>query len=141
MSTRGAFRIRDKKNVFLTFSTNHGDLHQLPLVIADFIQKGDLVKGIDFSTYDTNKVQFNGIGCFAAALIAHIKTGAGGVYIIPESEWGNGAEDFAYDIIYEENQFNWTVYRETFSSARGKKYHLVCSCCNADFLGFNFDLF
>lgn len=124
----------------MTFTTKNGDLHQMPMIIADFIEKGKWVKGINFSD-DEDKLQFNGIGCFAAALIAHIKTKPGGVYIIPENEWGNGAEDFLYDLVYEENDVKWEVHKEAFSSARGQKYYLVCSCYNFDFLAFNFDLF
>lgn len=136
MSTRAAFRIRNKKNTFLTFTTKNGDLHQMPMIIADFIERGKFVKGINFFD-DEDKLQFNGIGCFAAALIAHIKTDAGGVYIIPHSEWGNDIEDFLYDLVYEGNEVKWEVYAEAFSSARGQKHYLTFSCCNSDFLAFN----
>jgi hypothetical protein len=141
MSARAAFRIRNKKNTFLTFATKDGEPHLMPMVVADFIEKGHWVKGVDVFARNNDIPQFNGIGCFAASLIAHIKTSPGGVYIIPHSEWGNGEEEFLYDIIIEGNEVTWEAHRETFSSIRGEKYYLLCSCCNSDFLGLNFIIY
>lgn len=111
MATRAAFRIRNEKDVFLTFTTTDGFPSGMASEIANWIQKGRWVTGV---TRDDG-LQFNGVGCFAAALIAHIKTGAGGVYVIPHSEWGNGAEDFLYDVIVTDGIVTWEIFEETVS--------------------------
>jgi hypothetical protein len=63
------------------------------LDLANFLNDGELVNGIGI---DAEKIQFNGIGCLAAALIKEVKNGPGGVYIVPVSD---GPEQYNYEIV------------------------------------------
>lgn len=45
--------------------------------LADFMAGGKLVNGLGLN----NTQVFNGMGCFAAALVAHFKDGPGGIYL------------------------------------------------------------
>lgn len=53
------------------------------LELANFAATGRLVNGIG----QDSKI-FNGMGCFAAALIAHLKTGPGHIYLVTPQQWG-----------------------------------------------------
>jgi hypothetical protein len=66
--------------------------------LADFIDGMVIVNG--FSSNDTRKIA-NGMGCFAAQLVANFKDGAGGFYIHPVDE-DNCGQDYDYHI-YEDH--------------------------------------
>jgi hypothetical protein len=72
------------------------------LELANFLASGVLVNGFG----DSKILQFNGMGCLAAQVIALFKDGVGGYYIEPE---GCSLE-----------QFNYTVYN------KGDKVFLRC---------------
>jgi hypothetical protein len=66
------------------------------LQLAEFLVRGTMVNGIDYTNED--KLMFNGMGCLAAQVIAHFKNGAGGFYL-----HRGGAKDcweeYRYEII------------------------------------------
>lgn len=49
--------------------------------LAKFVSSGKLVNGLS-----GEKKVFNGMGCFAAALVEHLKDGPGGTYIVPKGQ-------------------------------------------------------
>lgn len=62
--------------------------------IAHFLDSGILVNGINMNS---DKKQFNGIGCLAAQVISHLKGDkSGGIYITPID---SGGEEYNYEII------------------------------------------
>lgn len=60
--------------------------------LARFLSKGKMVNGLSSSV----PVQFNGMGCLAAQVVAHFKDGAGGFYLYP-----GGTRDVGEEYIYE----------------------------------------
>src|SRR5690606_30353852 len=63
--------------------------------LADFLSGKTLVNG--FSIGDTIETRFNGMGCLAAAVIAHFKTGIGEYYLTSTGD---------------EQEYNYTVYEK-----------------------------
>jgi hypothetical protein len=61
--------------------------------LADFICTREVVNGLTDS-----RMVFNGAGCFAAALIAHLKKGPGGIYVYPPN---TESEAFEYQVIVQ----------------------------------------
>jgi L-2-hydroxyglutarate oxidase LhgO len=61
--------------------------------MAGFLNTGELVNGIGLGA---DKRQFNGMGCLAASVIAHLKKGSGGIYMIPVSQ---GGQEYNYKVI------------------------------------------
>jgi hypothetical protein len=62
--------------------------------IAEFIKAGTLVNGLGL---DDDKLYFNGMECFAAALVAALKEGPGNIYIYPLNSrdcW----EEYTYEV-------------------------------------------
>jgi len=64
--------------------------------LADFLLSGKLVNGFS----ETQTVQFNGMGCLAAQMIANFKKSVGGFYIYP-IESNSCWQDYEYHV-YEE---------------------------------------
>jgi hypothetical protein len=64
--------------------------------LADFLKGKEIVNGISMDK-DKSKL-FNGIGCLAAQVIAHLKKEVGGVYIYPN---GSEAEQYVYVVTGE----------------------------------------
>jgi len=60
--------------------------------LADFLEDKPIVNGIS-----TNPNVFNGMGCLAAAVVAHFKDGAGGFYLYPAGTRDCG-EEYTYHI-------------------------------------------
>ena len=70
------------------YPTGHG------LDLAKFLNGGKLVSGTPVSNTD---LVFNGMGCIAAQVIAHLKQRAGGIYIEhPDRE---NSENYYYEVI------------------------------------------
>ena len=59
--------------------------------LAEFIQSGKFVNGLG----GKESLVFNGMGCFAAALIKHLKDGPGGTYIVPKGQ----KEEYNYKVV------------------------------------------
>lgn len=95
MSTRGTVVVKEEGKAIVKFY-NHSDSYPsgLGVTLAEFLLSGDLVNGL---SGDKGRVQFNGAGCFAAALVAKLKDGPGGVYLI--ASVGEGQEyNYVIDI-------------------------------------------
>lgn len=60
--------------------------------LARIIAKGPLVNGIG-----SDRPCFNGMGCFAAQVLADLKEGPGGIYLYPANAKGCG-EEYLYKI-------------------------------------------
>jgi hypothetical protein len=67
------------------------------LDLAKFLNTGVLVNGISFQHGE--KRQFNGMGCLAASVVAELKTGPGGIYMIPITA---GGQEYNYKVIADE---------------------------------------
>ena len=61
------------------------------LQLAKFIQSGKFVNGLS----GDKQIVFNGMGCFAAALIKELKDGPGGTYIVPKGQ----EEEYNYKVV------------------------------------------
>ena len=61
------------------------------LVLAKFIKSGKFVNGLS----GDKQLIFNGMGCFAAALVEHLKDGPGGTYIVPKGQ----KEEYNYKVV------------------------------------------
>jgi hypothetical protein len=91
MGTRSITRVFDGEKLIACFyrqmdsyPTGHGQ------VLADFIQSRKFVNGF------SDRAVFNGMGCFAAQLIGHLKGGeAGGIYMVSADAED---EEFVYEI-------------------------------------------
>ena len=57
--------------------------------LADYLRGKQIINGI--SSRDAANRCFNGMGCLAASLVAHFKTGIGSFYIVPVSDRGSGS--------------------------------------------------
>jgi hypothetical protein len=72
------------------YPTGHG------AEVAQFMASFDaIVNGLNVG--ETRKVA-NGMGCFAAQLIAHFKVGAGGFYLYPTTIGQDCGQDYEYHI-------------------------------------------
>jgi len=62
--------------------------------LAAFAKKGNLVNGLG-TTHKGYETVFNGMGCFAAALVAHLKDGPGHIYLVDPKTW---AAEYTYEV-------------------------------------------
>ena len=95
--------------------------------LADFLKEGKLVNGLGG---DDGRV-FNGMGCLAAQVVAHFKTGPGGFYISSVKD----RQQFNYEVIGDFNTRKLTLVCKNTSGrvlfkgdpkdfeAFAKKYH------------------
>lgn len=64
------------------YPTGHGK------ELAEFLNSGRMVNGIPMHA---DEILYNGIGCLAAQMVAHFKTGTGGIYlhapILDRDDW------------------------------------------------------
>lgn len=77
------------------YPTGHG------LDLAEFLSGGTVVNGIPVGG-DNPKLLFNGMGCLSAQVIAHFKTGSGGIYLHRGGET-NCWENYRYEVILDED--------------------------------------
>lgn len=96
MGTRSLTRIFDERDNELCciYYQYDGYPESLGKTLVEFAKSGILTNGIPLGD---RKKYFNGMGCFAAALIAELKDDAGGVYIYPVGS-ENCGEQFTYYI-------------------------------------------
>lgn len=109
MGTRHTYRIIEtwesneksigtvEKPICLIYGQYDGYENGRPLEVAKFTASGKFVNGYGS---DTSETVFNGIGCYTAQLIAHLKDGVGNIYIQSLDSRLNSGEDYTYDIIY-----------------------------------------
>lgn len=90
---------KERESILLTiYRQMDGYPSGMGLDLANFLLSGKLVNG--FNPF-TEEKRFNGAGCLAAQLVAHLKTGTGGTYIVkPKTRdmW----EEFRYQVYINE---------------------------------------
>ena len=67
--------------------------------LALFLSRGELIRGLT----GEDRVQFNGMGCLAAQVVAHFKQSVGGFYIHPVTDTECG-QDYEYHVYEREQQ-------------------------------------
>lgn len=96
MGTRSTIAIYENtKHLVTIYQQYDGYPSGAGLQLAKFIQSGKFVNGLS----GDKQIVFNGMGCFAAALIKELKKGPGGTYIVPKGQ---------------EEEYNYTVRGSTF---------------------------
>lgn len=82
MGTRSLTRVfDDDKLVLAMYRQMDGYPEGMGADLAKFVVSGTFVTGISL-TKQKPQPQFNGMGCFAAQLVKHLKEGAGGIYLV-----------------------------------------------------------
>ena len=84
MGTRSITRIYDEQQAIIVdiYKQYDGYVEGVGTDLINFIRSGQVFNGLPLSSGDNQKVRvFNGMGCFAAQLVAYWKTGAGGTYL------------------------------------------------------------
>ena len=74
------------------YPTKHG----VGETLADFVMDSYITEGIPADVNTTMDIKHNGMGCFAAGLIKHLKEGIGDVYIVKP-----GTEDMWEQYVYK----------------------------------------
>lgn len=102
--------------------------------VADFAKKLKLVNGIGA---DKTAIA-NGMGCFAAQLIKHLKGDVGNVYIRDTSDESHG-EEFSYDLSERDGKIWMAVYEGcvTFFGMPGDKLSTMKSLWQGFCTNFN----
>ena len=89
------------------YPTGHGD------ELAQFLKNGVIVNGLSMGDYRSrDRKLFNGMGCLAAAVVAHFKDGAGSIYLYPAKSRGCGEEYIYY--IYPQNGKIWLTVESAY---------------------------
>lgn len=83
------------------YPTGHG------AELAEFLSSGTMVNGLGVGS---KTLQFNGMGCLAAQMVAHFKQTPGGFYIHPVDITECG-QDYEYHIYCEEGLLSGSVFR------------------------------
>jgi len=99
MGTRSTITINDERgqplvNLYQQFD---GYLSGVGADLKDKFGNAEITNGIGGGNLAD---KYNGMGCFAASVIAHFKTGIGGAYIVPI---GNG-EEYNYTLSVKDNR-------------------------------------
>lgn len=96
MSTRSLTRIWDKGEILVTLYKHYdGYPEGYGLELAKFIDGYKILNGILLKTHENKKLA-NGMGCFAAQLIAYFKQEVGDIYIEPNNI--SLGEEYIYDV-------------------------------------------
>ena len=77
------------------YPTGHG------AELAEFLNGGELVNGLGV---ERDQLQFNGMGCLAASMVAHFKQTPGGFYIYSTDERDCG-QDYEYHIFNKDGLY------------------------------------
>ena len=108
MSTRGLVKIFEQEDSSpLVVIYNHCDSYPsgLGVYLKKFIESGILVNGFSSSYKIDESLQFNGIGNFAAKLIAQMVKDEWSIYIYPASVQN---EEYQYHIFIKNNKIEIT---------------------------------
>jgi len=94
MGTRSITRVLDESNnVILTmYRQMDGYLEGHGVELVKFLKDFKITNGIETNVAAKTA---NGVGCLAAQLVGHFKTGVGGIYLVPTSA--------------EEEEYNYTI--------------------------------
>ena len=80
------------------YPTGHG------AELAEFLNGGELVNGLGVES----QLQFNGMGCLAAQMVAHFKQSPGGFYIHPTDVTDCG-QDYEYHVYLKKDELHIEV--------------------------------
>jgi len=101
MGTRSITRVhdagKDSKVILAVYRQMDGYFEGMGVDLTEFLTGMNLVNGINLGKIPTKAA--NGMSCLAAQLVAHFKTGIGGIYIADI----NQEEEFNYDIYIDFN--------------------------------------
>lgn len=115
MGTRSITRIYDEENEIIVdiYNQYDGYVEGVGTDLINFIRSGQVLNGIQLSSGD-NRRKFNGMGCFAAQLVAYWKTGAGGTYLEAprhgnrKTVFNTHGIEYMYEVYFRNNQTNKT---------------------------------
>jgi len=110
MGTRSITIIKDENNNTLVtlYRQYDGHIYSHGHDLGNFLKDKIIVNGFG----DTkSKTEFNGAGCMAAQIIAHLKVGIGNFYLMPEL-CGDCGQEYVYTITLKNNKINIRVYDE-----------------------------
>ncbi len=94
MATRALININQGQTTLCTIYKHYdGYPDSLGSALADFLRPIAIVNGLGGDYQRTA----NGMPCLAAQVVAHLKDGAGDVYLYPPGEFGM-CEEYVYDI-------------------------------------------
>ena len=85
--------------------------------LAEFLSKGKMVNGIGVGD---DSLQFNGIGCLAAQVVAEFKNGAGGIYLQKSNK--NSGEEYRYHVMSNWDTQEITLKVMEVGYMKGDKY-------------------
>ena len=106
MGTRARVNIIDGNQVLVSiYRQFDGYPDGLGQELADFCAPLKVVNGFGFETDN----QVNGMGCFAAFLIKHLKEEIGNVYIRDTSDESHG-EEYSYDLRDSDGKIYMNIY-------------------------------
>ena len=100
------------------YPTGHGQ------ELAGFLAGGELVNGLS----DRKKPVFNGMGCLAAAMVAHFKTDPGNIYLYPPGSRDCG-EEYIYKVFKHDGKIWLSVlsgYMTVFGLPGTKEENMPC---------------
>lgn len=89
--------------------------------LADFLLSGRLVNGLSGMG---KRIQFNGMGCLAAQMIAHFKTESGGFYLYPPELGQDCWQEYEYHVW--EDIVRITDTEETLFQGSWKEFFDFC---------------
>jgi len=88
--------------------------------LVEFLDGSKVVNGLGMDDLNSKRV-FNGVGCLAAQLVAHFKTGAGGFYI-QEPNAKDCGEEYVYNVEVDYDTHNVTLRCYEIGYVKGDKY-------------------
>lgn len=99
MSTNASLKVKDENGEVIVNLYKHWDGDSFGRELADFIRGSKIVNGIG---RDIDNKTYNGIGCFAASLVAHFKKEIGDVYLKPLTD--NNGQQYDYVISVKDGE-------------------------------------
>lgn len=93
--------------------------------LAEFLLSGRLVNGLSGIG---RELQFNGMNCLAAQIVAHFKVGAGGIYLYPTKLGSDYWQEYEYHV-FEDKVVIYTDYNagKILFSGTWKEFDVYCS--------------
>ena len=115
MGTRAlvAFLNEDNEEFCLLYVQMDGYPEGLGMALAQFLQDGHLVNGYMLGS---KAKQFNGMGCLAAQVVAHLKDGVGNHYLMTPMSRDHG-EEWIYTIYQKDKKVYMRVKEEDAKNA------------------------
>lgn len=109
MGTRALIQIKHDDKVIVNITSQYdGYFEGIGKRLQSYLKNKHIVNG--YQNCHTLDNSFNGMGCLAAALTAHLKTGIGNIYITPDVDlWA----DYIYTITCSASIINLTGKHRT----------------------------